>query len=198
MATEANTLANKLQAAGPEQRAQVKEAYLAALREDLDSLVSLLEAKSPQFDERPRIDPASAEYQAVEILSFVRYTAAGGLFARYLHVRSSDFSVVADETHSHYQAFPFALALAATGTQAGLSILTEEISAADPKSTRFQLSCLVLKQILDEPLAIVVVEDLNRNDANFQNDGRYEQALRFVKMRPEEWKASFCSDFAAR
>jgi hypothetical protein len=197
MPAENGNLAEKLQAEPAERRVRVKEQFVARLRGELDGLLTLLRAKDEQFTATQRIDPTSGEYQAVEILQVARFSPAADLFVRHIATRSTAFSVVSDEVRSEFPYFPFAVAVAEIGSPAVLA-LTGEILTADPTTTRFQLSCLVLRQILGEELALLHIGHSVHKDPQYSESQRQEQATRFIKMRTSDWEAAFCSDFALR
>jgi hypothetical protein len=104
---------------------------------------------------------------------------------------------VSDEAQVHFPFFPLAVAAAALGMPA-VSFLTVEILTADPGTTRFQLSCLVLKEILGEELALVHVAQVATKDARLGDGPRREQVSRFVRLPVNDWQATFCSDFSAK
>jgi hypothetical protein len=197
MQTETSNLAGKLQGESPERRARVKEQFVARLRGELDGLVALLRDKEEEFTKSPRINPDSAEYSAVEILEFARYSAAADFFVRHIATRSTAFSVTSDEMRPHFPYFPFAVATIAIGAPAVLA-LTGEMMTAEPTTTRFQLSCLALREILGEELALLVVANAVNKDPQYRENQREEQAAKYVKMRPGMWQATHCSDFALR
>jgi hypothetical protein len=180
-----------LQAASQEHAAKAKELILERLRSDLDGLLTFLWDKAEQLEATKRIDPASVEFHAIEILQFARYSAAADVCVRHLDTRSTAFPAVSDEAQVHVRFFPFAVAAAAIGTPA-LSALTTEILTADPSTTRFQLSCLVVKAFLGEDLALLYVANAAKNDPH-----RLEQASRFVRMPSDDWEATFCSDYSS-
>jgi hypothetical protein len=188
-------LAARLQAASAEQRTKLKDDFIVQMRGELDRLVTLLSAK--EFEKANRIDPASAEYHAVEILQFARYPDAAQLFVEHLDTRSTAFPTVSDERQAHFPFFPFAVGAAAIGVPA-LSALTAGIVGTDGKSTRFQLCCLVVKEILGEELALSYVADLAKNNPPLRDNQRMEEASRLIRTRTNTWNAIYCSDYAAR
>src|SRR5262249_16625937 len=149
MQTDRESLANRLQNKSPEHASQVKEGFIASLHSELDGLLTLLEDKDAEFERTKRIDPASGAYHAVAILQFVRYGPAADLCVRRIDTRSTAFPVVSDEAQVHFPFFPFAVTASALGVPV-LSGLSREILTASPDTTRFQLTCLVLKEILGE------------------------------------------------
>ncbi len=181
-------LKDRLPSAAPDERARLTEQFVAGLRGELDGLLGLLRGNE-QLAKTKRIDPTSAEYHAAEVLRFARYGPAAEVFVRLLDARRTDYPVESDESQADYRYFPFAAAAAAVGTPA-VPALTREVGAADAGTTRFQLSCLVLREIFWEELALAQIAGAAGADAR-----RKEQAARFVRLRPENWDATLCSDY---
>ena len=185
---------DQLQSAAPAERARAKEQFVAGLRDELEGLMGLLRGKDEQLAGKKRIDPTSAEFQAVEILQFARYSPAADLLVRQLDTRRTDFPVVSDEFQAFFRFFPFAVAASAVGMPA-VPGLTKELGVADVATTRFQLSCLVLKEILGEELALAQLAIAAKNDARLRDAQRQEQASQFIEMKTAEWEATLCSDY---
>ena len=186
---------DQLPSAAPAERARVKEQFIAGLRDELEGLLGLLRAKDEQLAGKKRIDPTSAECHAVEILQFARYSPATELFVRQLDTRRMDFPVVSDEFQAFFRFFPFAVAASAVGMPA-VPALTKELGVADVTTTRFQLSCLVLKEILGEELALAQLAIAAKKDAGLRDGPRQEQASQFMQMKTADWEATLCSDYA--
>ena len=136
MRTDNSPLADRLQTAAPEDRARLKDQFVAGLRDELDALVGVLRGKDDQLAGTRRIDPASGEYHAVEVLQFARYAPAADLFVRHLDARSTAFPTMSDEAQVDFRFFPFALAASAVGTPA-VAALTGAIGTADVGTTRY-------------------------------------------------------------
>src|SRR5262245_34311492 len=128
-------LKDRLPSATPEERARLKEQFVASLRGELDGLLGLLRGNE-QLARAKRIDPTSAEYHAAEVLQFARYSPAAELFVRLLDTRRTDYPVESDESQVEYRYFPFAAAAVAVGTPA-VAALTREVGTADVGTTRF-------------------------------------------------------------
>jgi hypothetical protein len=186
---------DQLQSATPDERARVKEQFIAGLRDELDGLLNFLRGKDEQLARKKRIDPSSAEFHAVEILQFARYSPAADLFVRQLDTRRTDFPVVSDEFQAFFRFFPFAVAASAVGMPA-VPALTKELGVADVATTQFQLSCLVLKEILGEELALAQLAIAAKTDAGIRDAQRQEQASQFIQMKTADWEATLCSDYA--
>jgi hypothetical protein len=196
MAKDNGNLADKLRGEPSPQTVQVTEQFVARLRGELDGLVRFLQEQEKQLGSK-RIDPAGGAYQAVAVLQFARYSPAADLCIRYLDTRSTSFPAVSDEAQVHFPFFPFAVAAAAVGMPA-VAGLTAEIMTADPTATRFQLSCLALKAILGEELALLQVTNEVKKAPQSHQGQRLEQATRFIRMPVDDWEATFCSDYRAK
>jgi hypothetical protein len=190
-------LAEKLQRLPPNERAQAKEQFISRWRDELDELLRLLWSKDEDLARTKRIDPTSAEYHTIEILQLARYSSAADFFVRHIDVRSTAFPIISDEAQVHFQFFPFAVAVTAIGMPA-VSALSTHLLEAEPGTTRFQLSCLVLKQILGEELAPYSLANLTKKDPELLSDEKKRQASRFLQMRVEDWEATFCSDYSTQ
>src|SRR5262245_56440005 len=103
MPMDDSPLADKLQRLSPKERAQVKEEFVARLQGEMDELLGLLWDRDEPLESTKRIDPASAEYHAVEMLQAARYSSAADLFVRHLDARSTAFPTVSDEAQVHFQ-----------------------------------------------------------------------------------------------
>jgi hypothetical protein len=182
-------LKDQLPGAAPAERARLKEQFVAGLRGELDGLLGLIRGNE-QLARAKRIDPTGAEFHAADVLRFARYGPAAELFVRLLDTRRTDYPRESDETQADYRYFPFAAAAAAVGTPA-VAALTGEVGTADVGTTRFQLSCLVLKEILGEELALAQLAGAAGTDGT-----REEQASHFVRLAPEAWEATMCSDYS--
>jgi hypothetical protein len=179
----------------PANSAQAKEHFLANLRAQLDGLVTLLTSQSKELEKSKRIDPTSPAYHAVEIVQFARYIPAAELCVQLIDTRSTAFPVVSDEKQAHFPFFPFAVAAAAIGTPAVPGV-TANILTAEPATTRFQLSCLVLKEILGQELAEQHLANVAKNDTRASQ--HLQQATRLLQTSTNAWEATFCSDYAIR
>jgi len=174
-----------------------KEEYIERVRGELDSLVAYLLDVEKELERQKRLDPASAALYAIEILQFARYVPVMELFVRQLDMRRSDFPIVSDEKPAHFPFFPFAVALAAIGTTA-VPALTTGILSLDPTTTRFQLSCLVLREILGEELALHHLTNAAKDDGQARDAQWSEEVARLVRMNPNAWVAMYCSDYSAQ
>lgn len=170
--------------------AQATEPFLARLKADLDGLLALVGDKGEEYRRTKRLDPDGAECQALAVLTFARWRDAADLCADLIDVRRTDFTTVSDEAQGHFVYFPFAVAAAAIGTTTTVAVLSETVRTADPTTTRFQLSCLVLRQILGEYL---VLASLGEIDAE-----RQEQVSAIVQTPLARWRANRCSDYTIR
>jgi hypothetical protein len=184
----------QLAIAAPAERARVKEQFVADLDRDLSGLLQLLRAKEEQLARGKRIDPAASEYCALEIIQFTRFHPAADLIVRLLDTRRTDFPIVSDESQTHFKFFPFAVAAVGIGVPS-IPDLTRELGAAEVDTTRFQLSCLVLREILGEELALAQLAIAARADARLRDGQRQGQAALWFKKKPTEWKASLCADY---
>jgi hypothetical protein len=173
----------------PATSSQAKEQFLTHLRTDLDGLVALLTNQREELEKTKRIDPTSPAYHAIEIVQFTRYRPAAELCTHLIDTRSTAFPVVSDEKQAHFPFFPFAAAAAAIGTPA-VPGLTTNVMNSEPATTRFQLSCLALKEILGNELTL-------QHLANAETK-HLEQATGILQMNTNAWEANFCSDYAIR
>jgi hypothetical protein len=195
MHTDSADLAAKLQVPAVDDRASARDRYLARLRGELEGLLAYLRDQEEKLGTK-RIDPASGAYHAIEILGAARYAPAASFLMTHLDVRSTAFSVVSDEFRAHFPFFPCAVAVSAIGTPAAITALRDEIARADATTTRFQLGCLVLKNVVGVDLALLLIAHLAKQDPQFRQ--KQEHANRLVQMNVDEWEATFCSDFTVR
>jgi hypothetical protein len=190
MRTDHQRLADQLRATAADGRPQLAEQFVVRLGDELDALLGLLGEWDTQAAGVKRIDPAGGEYHAVGVLAFARYQPAAELFVRRIDTRSTAFPTESDEYQSDYPFFPFAAATAAVGAPA-LPRLAEVIATAEVGSTRFDLSCLVLREILGEELANALVGES-------AEPPRKERAARLFRLAVGKWEASSCTDYAIR
>lgn len=150
-------------------------------------LIEVLKASKNNLLKEKIIKVDSEEFKAVERLGGLKNKAAIPILIELLIVRDSRYSVISNELQIDFEHFPFAVALSKLGEDVS-EPLFKEIASSDIKTTRFQLSCLVLQKAIDQKKAIELLE---KSIAV----GKKDEIIKYLKMELKDWQVIECSDF---
>lgn len=150
-------------------------------------LIEVLKSSKNTLLKEKKIKVDSEEFKAVERLGELKNKAAIPILIELLIVRDSRYSIISDELQIDFEHFPFAVALSKLGEDVS-EPLFKEIASSDIKTTRFQLSCLVLQKAIDQKKAIELLE---KSIAV----GKKDEVIKYLKMDLKDWHVKDCSDF---
>jgi hypothetical protein len=185
------TLLPRLLAASEGEREKIAKQYAQGVAADTGEVIAWLK-RDPEFLKR-KVGKQSVEMNAIRLLGDLRREEATGLLFDAIEVYDDSFPIASDEWTAQFPLFPCAIALTKIGAPA-IPHLLKAIQEGDETTLRFQLSCLVLRSVLGEQVALAAVKTLEDQGA-FRNSAKEAAAIKLVKSNPNQWSALNCKDF---